>query len=39
MTVDEFWGGGADLVNEIDGRDQTLKNEILRLRAAGEWKA
>lgn len=39
MTVDEFWGGGADLVNELDGRDTTLKDEILRLRAAGEWKA
>lgn len=39
MGVDDFWGGGADLVNELAGRDTTLKDEILRLRAAGEWKA
>jgi replication-associated recombination protein RarA len=39
MSVDEFWGGGADLVNEKEGRDSALKEEIIRLRAAGEWKA
>jgi replication-associated recombination protein RarA len=40
-SVDDFWGdgGGSELVNEVAGRDSALKEEILRLRAAGEWKA
>ena len=40
-SVDDFWGdgGGSELVNEVAGRDSALKDEILRLRAAGEWKA
>ncbi|MCJ1695951.1 hypothetical protein MT349_09150 [Rathayibacter caricis] len=40
-SVDDFWGdgGGSELVNEIAGRDGSLKEEILRLRAAGEWRA
>ncbi|MFT4234032.1 MAG: hypothetical protein QM607_03395 [Microbacterium sp.] len=40
-TVDDFWedGGGSALVNERAGRDTSVRDEIRRLREAGEWKA
>lgn len=38
-TVDDFWEDGATLANEREGRSTALKEEIVRLRAAGEWKA
>ncbi|QHC65692.1 AAA family ATPase [Rathayibacter sp. VKM Ac-2759] len=40
-SVDDFWGdgGGSALENELPGRTSALKDEIQRLRAAGEWKA
>jgi replication-associated recombination protein RarA len=40
-SVSDFWGegGGSTLVNERPGRDTALRDEINRLRAAGEWKA
>jgi replication-associated recombination protein RarA len=40
-SVDGFWseGGGSELVNELSGRDTSVRDEITRLRAAGEWKA
>ncbi|WP_084076889.1 hypothetical protein [Demequina sp. NBRC 110057] len=40
-STDDFWGdgGGSALVNERPGRDTALRDEINRLRAAGDWKA
>ena len=38
-TVDDFWEDGATLANEREGRSTALKEEIVRLRSAGEWKA
>ncbi len=40
-SVSDFWndGGGSSLANERPGRDTTLRDEINRLRAAGEWNA
>lgn len=39
-SVDDFWaaGGGSALENERQ-RDTSLRDEINRLRAAGEWRA
>jgi hypothetical protein len=40
-SVDGFWseGGGSELANELSDRDTSVRDEITRLRAAGEWKA
>lgn len=40
-SVDDFWsdGGGSALINERAGRDTSVRDEILRLRAAGKWRA
>jgi replication-associated recombination protein RarA len=38
-SVDEFWADGAHLENERPGRDTSVLDEILRIRAAGEWAA
>lgn len=40
-SVDDFWGdgGGSEPVNEVAGREGSLKEEILRFRAAGQWWA
>jgi replication-associated recombination protein RarA len=39
-SVDDFWsdGGGSTLANERE-RDTSVREEITRLRAAGNWKA
>jgi replication-associated recombination protein RarA len=38
-SVDDFWEDGATLANERPGRSTALKEEIVRLRTAGEWNA
>ncbi|MDQ1130854.1 hypothetical protein [Microbacterium sp. SORGH_AS_0888] len=37
--VDGFWADGALLANERPDRDTSVREEILRLRAAGQWRA
>ncbi len=38
-TVDDFWADGSIISPEREGRDTSVRDEILRLRAAGEWRA
>lgn len=38
-TVDEFWADGSRISPEREGRDTSVRDEILRIRAAGEWRA
>jgi len=38
-TVDEFWTDGSIVAGERDGRDRSVLEEILRLRAEGAWRA
>lgn len=37
-TVDDFWADGSIVENERPGRDTAVRDEILALRAAGQWK-
>lgn len=38
-TVDDFWADGAKLHPEREGLDLSVREEIARIRAAGEWRA
>lgn len=38
-TVDDFWEDGSKVENERVGRDTAIRDEIVAIRAAGEWKA
>lgn len=38
-TVDDFWEDGSIVANERPGRDTSIREEILAIRAAGDWKA
>jgi replication-associated recombination protein RarA len=38
-TVDDFWADGSIVENERPGRDTSVRDEILDIRAAGEWQA
>lgn len=37
--VDGFWAEGSRIAPERPGRDTSVRDEILRIRAAGDWKA
>jgi replication-associated recombination protein RarA len=37
-NVDGFWAEGSRVVPERPGRDTSVRDEILRIRAAGDWK-
>ncbi|MBZ4488054.1 hypothetical protein LQ938_11750 [Microbacterium sp. cx-55] len=36
--VDGFWADGSKLENERVGRDTRIRDEIIRIRAAGTWR-
>ncbi|MBT2498032.1 hypothetical protein J7E25_02880 [Agromyces sp. ISL-38] len=37
-TVDDFWADGSVVANEREDRDRSVRDEILRVRAAGAWR-
>ena len=37
-SVDDFWADGSIVENEREGRDTSVRDEILDIRAAGEWR-
>lgn len=37
--VDGFWADGSKLENERVGRDTSIRDEIVRIRASGAWRA
>ncbi|MFD1714466.1 hypothetical protein ACFSBZ_08300 [Amnibacterium flavum] len=38
-TVDDFWAEGSKIFPEREGRDTSVRDEIIRIREAGEWRA